>query len=214
MGRALTTVLAAGLALFGGATSAVSHPHVFIEGGADLVFDDQGRLSALEITWIYDPLASLFIIEEVGLAFNQPLSPPERAELAAYQTEWAPDFEGDSYVYSAGAPVKMSGPQNPDADIHHGRLIITFTRTLETPVSPGEDTVVEIYDPTYYTAYTITEPPGITGNGTNCRARIDPFEPTSDLLALQVSLFDIPADEDPVGNVGALFADRIRVACD
>jgi hypothetical protein len=41
-----------------------------------------------------------------------------------------------------------------------------------------------------------------------------PFEPTRELLQLQLQLVEIPVDGDPDGEPGALFADRVRVACD
>lgn len=136
-----------------------THPHVFIDGGADLVFDGEGRLSKLRISWIYDPLTSLFMIEDLGLPATEPLTEAQRAELAAYQTEWHPDFEGDSYVYDGSREIGLSGPQEPDAEIRDGRVVISFTRKLDTPIPPSDQIRVEIYDPTYYTAYAVTEAP-------------------------------------------------------
>lgn len=214
MGRC-PILLAAILALALGAPDrSDAHPHVFIDGGADVVFDTEGRLAALDITWIYDPLTSLFMMEELGLSDTGPLTAEARVALAAYQTEWIPEFQGDSYLLDGERPVPLSGPREPDAEIREGRVVITFRRDLATPFRPAPDAVVEIYDPTYFTAYAITETPEIIGPHGGCTAEVDPFEPTEDLATLQMSLFDIPADEDPEENLGRLFADRIRIACD
>jgi hypothetical protein len=44
---------------------------------------------------------------------------------------------------------------------------------------------------------------------------VRPFEPTTDLAALQQSLLSIPIDQDPEDSeIGALFADRVYVSCD
>ena len=72
-GLALAACLSAG--------SAAAHPHVFIDGGANPVFDAEGRITALQVTWIYDPFTSLYMAEELGLPSDPdtPLSAEERA---------------------------------------------------------------------------------------------------------------------------------------
>ncbi|MEM8823617.1 MAG: DUF1007 family protein, partial [Pseudomonadota bacterium] len=36
-----------------------AHPHVFVDAQSGFVFDDEGRLEALRITWTYDALTTL-----------------------------------------------------------------------------------------------------------------------------------------------------------
>lgn len=74
---------------------------------------------------------------------------------------------------------------------------------------------MKVYDPTYFTAYMVTEPPQLEGAAEGCSARVAPFVPGGPLLALQRSLSSLPADANPEdAEVGALFADRVFVACD
>ncbi len=82
--------LAAVLTVLAGAGGARAHPHVFIDGGVDFRFDTAGRLTDLRVTWIFDPLTSLFMLEDLGIAAegSAPLARNDRARLAAYQTEW------------------------------------------------------------------------------------------------------------------------------
>jgi polyphosphate kinase len=47
---ALPAILAALLVLAPSAASA--HPHVFIDGGVDFMFDGEGRIESLRVTWI------------------------------------------------------------------------------------------------------------------------------------------------------------------
>ncbi len=93
-------------------------------------------------------------------------------------------------------------------------MAISFDRAVETPFRPGDATVVKVYDPTFFTAYFITETPRLDGAADGCRARVEPFEVTGPLAALQQSLLSIGVDETPEGDPGALFAERIFVACD
>ncbi len=192
-----------------------AHPHVFIDTGVDFLFDAEGRISDLRITWIYDPLSSLFMLEDLGIdPAAQDLTPEARTSLAAYQTEWAPDFEGDSYLRNGAGPLALSGPLDPAAEIRNGRVVISFRRSLDVPLRPGPDTVVAIYDPTYFTAYMVTETPRIVAAPEGCRARVEPFEPSGPLVALQQTLFELGADETPEQpDVGALFAEHVHVTC-
>lgn len=214
MGRSRRLILSGFLLAVVAAGQAHAHPHVFIDGGADLIFDEEGRLSALRITWIYDPLTSLFMTEDLGLPGTGQLTDQQRAELAAYQTEWHPEYDGDSYLLQGDTVHLLSGPRNSSAEIDKGQTVITFEREVLSPFRPEPEAWVEIYDPTYYTAYTITKTPEFIGNAEGCTAEIRTFEPTKDLAALQSSLFAIPADEDPEENLGRLFADKIRITCD
>jgi ABC-type uncharacterized transport system substrate-binding protein len=204
---------AAGLAL---APAAAAHPHVFIDGGVDFLFDEEGRVASLRVTWIYDPLTSLFMFEDLGIAADDPppLSAGDRERLAAWQTDWFPEFEGDSYLWDGDRRVGLSRPRAADAEVRDGQAVIMFLRDVKTPFRPGKGTVVKIYDPTYYTAYKVSDPPRLEGGAAGCRAEVVPFQPTSALAALQQQLSGIPADEDPDEDVGALFAERVVVACE
>lgn len=205
---ALVTVLLGG-------SGAAAHPHVFIDGGLDFVFDGNGRIESLRVTWIYDPLTSLFMLEDLGIASTGPLDAADRDRLAAYQTEWVPAFEGDSYLRHQGRDVGLSGPLDPEAEIRDGLVVIRFLRDLAAPVRPGNDTVAEVYDPTYFTAYRITEVPVLENAPSACAAEVKPFEPTRGLAALQKRLLAIPVESTPEdADVGALFAEKIHLRCD
>lgn len=212
----LAPLLAGALALL--AAGAGAHPHIFIDGGVDFRFDDQGRLEALRITWIYDPLNSLFMLEELGLPVDAPIPPADRPRLAAYQTEWIEGFDGDSYLHHDGARIGLSGPLDAEGEVRDGQVVISFLRRVETPFRPDETTVVEVYDPTYFTAYAVTDPPRIEGPAgaptEDCRTEVVPYVPTAPLAALQQRLLEIPIDEEPEGTPGALFAERVRLTCD
>jgi len=219
--RAGKRLLAAGLcALVAGLSApqtASAHPHVFIDGGVDFVMDASGDLTALRITWIYDPLASLFLLEDLGIfgLDDSDLTPELRAELAASQTSWTEGYDGDSYLWHDGDPVALSGPVDPTARIEDGRIVFTFQRETATPLRPGSDTTVKIYDPTYYSAYAVTQAARIEGPAEGCAAEVEPFEPTPLLARLQESLAAIPADGMPEDTeIGARFAEKAHIRCD
>ena len=219
--RADRRLLVAGLCALGAALStpqvASAHPHVFIDGGVDFVMDGSGDLTALRITWIYDPLASLFLLEDLGIASldDSDLTPELRAELAASQTSWMEGYDGDSYLWHDGDRVALSGPVDPTARIEDGRIVYSFLRDVSTPLRPGADTTVKIYDPTYYSAYAVTQTARIEGPSEGCIAEVEPFEPTPLLARLQESLAAIPADGMPEDSeIGVRFAEKAHIRCD
>jgi ABC-type uncharacterized transport system substrate-binding protein len=208
------TAAAALVVLLAQAPAARAHPHIFIDGGVDLLFDTEGRLAMLEVTWIYDAMTSLVMLEDLGIDAAAPLSAGDRSRLAAYQTEWDPGFAGDSYLLDGPEPAVLSGPLDADADIVDGRVVITFARDVAVPFRPAPEAVVEVYDPTYFTSYAVTESPRLTGSAAGCRAEVVRFEPTAALQPLLDELAAVPIDADPDRALGRTFADRIRVACD
>jgi len=191
-----------------------AHPHVFIDGGVDFLFDADGRLAELQVTWIYDAMSSLLMLEDLGIDAAQPLRPRDRPRLTAYQTEWQPGFDGDSYLLDGERRIGLSGPLDPDADLQDGQVVVTFTRSVETPFRPGPATVAEVYDPTYFTAYTVTAEPKLGGTAEGCRAEVEPFRPTASLLAIQEKLSAVPIDQVPEEDLGRLFADKVHITCD
>ena len=188
----LATVAATGLAT-GLATGAAAHPHVFIDGGVDFLFDETGRLAQLRVTWIYDPMTSLFILEDLGLDPAAPLSEADRARVAAYDTVWEEGYAGDAYLWAGDRPAGLSGPRAPEAELRDGRVTIRFLRDLDAPFRPAPGARVEVYDPTYYMAYVLTEAPRLEGPHAGCEAWVEHFEPTLALAPLQKSLFALSA---------------------
>lgn len=214
-------LLAAGVAALAAAALAAppasAHPHVFIDGGVDFVMDEAGDLVALRVTWIYDPLASLFMLEDLGVTSldDADLTAEQRAALTGFQTTWDPDFDGDSYLWRDASRIDLSGPLEAKARIADGRVVFEFLREVATPFRPSPGATVRIYDPTYYTSYAVTEAAEIEGRSDGCRTEIESFEPTPLLARLQESLAAIPMDgtpEDP--DIGARFAEKVHITCD
>jgi ABC-type uncharacterized transport system substrate-binding protein len=204
------------VAWLAGVGPARAHPHVFIDGGVDFLFDGEGALAQIRVTWIYDNLTSLFMLEDLGLDAAGQLSDADRERLAAYDTVWDEGYDGDGYLWAGARRVGLSSPKAPEAEIRDdGRVVIRFLRDVEAPFRPGTDVRVEVYDPTYYMAYTITEAPRLEGAAPGCAARVEHFEPTGAVAPLMQALQALSAEETPEqDNVGALFAEKVHLACE
>jgi len=210
-------VAAGGLTLLlAAAPRAEAHPHVFIDGGVDFLFDE-GRLTAIRVTWVYDPFASLFIVEELGLDADGDgaLTASDHATLVRDQTRWPEGYEGDNYLRVDGELVALEAPGNGTAALVDGRVRVTFERALAEPVpARGLRALAQLYDPTYFYAYAVEETPALEGAPAGCEAAVHPYGETEELAGLQQTLAQLSREETPdYENVGALFADRIVLTC-
>ncbi len=70
-------VLAAGIGL---SSSAVAHPHVFVDTGFVPVFED-GRLVGVETSWRFDPIYSEVVLADFDLDGDGALNADERSAL-------------------------------------------------------------------------------------------------------------------------------------
>lgn len=194
-----------------------AHPHIFIDGGADFVFDGDGNLERLRVTWIYDPLYSLSNIVDFGLDVDADgvLDETEKAALAESQTaHWMEGFQGDGYLLRDDVAQALGLPENARADYIDGRAHIVFERPLLAPFRPGADTVFEAYDPTYYVQHSVTLPPALE-NAEGCVLELVKFQAdqlSQEKLAELAQLGTYQSPDDP--NIGRAFADRIIVTCD
>ena len=198
-------------------TPASAHPHVFVDGGVDFRFADDGRLEALEVTWLYDEFETLYILSSNGMSLNEDgeLSEVDRRRLVAIRSQWPEDFDGSAHLSVSGESIELEWPSGLDGALVDGRLQMTFTRELKAPITlRGQDVKVAFYESTYFFAFSITQIPSLLGNFGDCQARVEYFEATKQDSALQVALQRLSREETPeIANVGALFADKAILSC-
>jgi ABC-type uncharacterized transport system substrate-binding protein len=202
-----------------GAGPALAHPHVYIDTGIEVIFDDQGRASALRITWAYDDFFSLMVAQDRGVdpdADGESTS-EEDARLSGFDMEWEPGFAGDTYVLVDDQPVALGPPTEWTAAYRGGRLISTHSRSIVTPLDPAAKPVlIQAYDPGFYTAYTIASDPVLTGRA-GCAAPVFAPDLTEADKQLQAALAEYGADVDlemEFPAIGAAYAEEIRLTCE
>ncbi len=200
----------------------MAHPHIFIDTSLEFVFDAEGRVTAVRVAWVYDDFSSMLYLSDRGLDpdGDGKLLPAEEAALSGFDMAWDADFAGDLFLLDGidGAPVALERPHDWSARVFDGRIISTHLRPLTTPLAPaGRPLLAQVYDPTYYTSYTILGTPLLTGRE-DCAVQV--FEP--DLgeaqQVLQAALSEYTADqaeivEQDFPHVGAVFAEEARVTC-
>ena len=213
-----TTFLSAGLAagLSGGAV--LAHPHVFIDTAIEVILNDRNEATGLRISWTYDELYSLYVVGDMGLDpdWDGVLTEEEIARLSGFDMNWDPEFPGDTYALVDDAELPLSRPSDWGASYADGRITSTHLRTFSAPIPVGDmPLIVQVYDPGFYTAYTIAFDPVLTG-GAGCTA--ETYIPDLDAAdeALKAALAEYTADQDLEADfpaIGKNYAEEIRVTC-
>lgn len=196
--------------------SAEAHPHIFIDAGARFLFDDAGRLEALQISWRYDEFTTLMMFDVLDLDEDADgaLDDADRAAIVKGETDWPPDYDGDVYLTVAGERRALTRPENAAAEMVEDQIIVRFDLPLADPaVLSDVDATLRLYDPAYYYAYTVTH--ASAGDTAACGATVIPFEPDAAAAQAQAELAALSREETPSQpNVGRRFSDEIVLACD
>lgn len=201
------------------AGQAAAHPHMFIDVGVTVVFDGTGRATGLRIEWRYDEFFSLSYLTDEGYDadFDGRLTTDEETRLTGFDMRWEPGHPGDSYALMGTGPVALSGPSEPTARVEGGRIVTSHFRSFSAPVAVGDaPLVVQVYDPSFYTAYSLTGDPVLTDAPADCLAQV--YRPDRDEAdeILLAELAKLPPEADAEAGfpaVGALFAEEVRVTC-
>ena len=197
--------------------SAKAHPHVFVDGGVDFVFQTDGQLGSVIVTWRYDPFETLYILSDLGIVpqAGSDFSDEDRVEVEARLGEFPPDFDGSAHLSIDQQPVPLDWPRDLTAKMVGDRLEVSFTRELLTPASVKDrPLIVRFYERTYFFAFSLTDAPEFVGDGGRCSGEIEPFSPSDETQDLTDMLAQLSREETPQdANVGATFADTLEVTC-
>ena len=109
--KGIAAVLAAMLAT--GPAPVAAHPHVFIDTGLEIIFDAEGRLTHVKVTWNYDDLYSLLLAEDYKVdtpgegfvdidpeCLAEEYEPPDNPW--ALRVEWRAPYSGNAEDGSRG----------------------------------------------------------------------------------------------------------------
>ena len=138
-----------------------AHPHVFVDVGLSFETDADGRLVAIEVEWSYDDLFSLLVLSDRGLDSDGDmiLTEEERAALMGFDlVDWPPGFEGALFLYNEEAKLQLAPPEALSVTLQEGRIVTRHRRPLSIPVAL-KALDVQPYDPSYYAALSLNDPP-------------------------------------------------------
>lgn len=213
-----TPLLALALVLSLAPRSALSHPHIFIEASAGFRFDEGGRLTGLRIVWLYDAFTTLVLYDQLSLDADGDgkLDAGDLARIAEGETEWEPGYPGDTYLFQQGRPVALGQPEHGSARMVGDQVEVSFDLPLAAPLAlkPGGASL-KLYDPSYYYDYTLPTmltPDPLPAGCTGALIRFKPDDADNRIRQQLAALSREQIPDDP--NIGARFADELRLTCE
>ncbi|WP_168201354.1 DUF1007 family protein [Qingshengfaniella alkalisoli] len=200
------------------ASPATAHPHVFVEAEGVYIFDADGGLAGVKIDWLYDAFSTLVLYDTLDLDRDGDgqLNDDDLEKIKLGETDWPPDYEGDTYLWIDGQKQNLSRPHNASAYIVDDQVGVTFELYLDNTVNvSGLTASLKLYDPYYYYAYSVSGAGQTGDHGTECQVSVKRFTPDEEETALQRKLAALSREEMPQDeNIGALFAEEIVLQCD
>lgn len=201
--------------------AAVAHPHVYIDAGLELIFNEAGDLTGIEVEWAYDELYSLLIISDHALDSDGDgkLTSDEKSLIQGFDSDWPPESEGGLYLRTGGEPVDLAAPEDFTAEYRDGRLISRHRRSLPEPLAGEFDLLIQVYDPEFYVDFSMPSPPLVTGNE-GCRIELEQGDAKASAEAYREAidaLLGSDADSSEADlvtvDIGAAGADEVHVRC-
>lgn len=197
-----------------------AHPHEFIDTGLTFRTDDEGRLGAIGVVWVWDDLTSMLIVEDLGMDGDGDgeLTGEEKQRLAAQFSQWPEEYTGDLYLTRDGQPVELTVPLEVKADYLQGRLVLNYLRALPERIPLGQVPVIlQVYDPSYYVFYDLAGTPEVRGRD-GChvsirKADIGAAQKLYDRLLGQLTEEEM-MEQGKYPEVGGAFADEVVLECD
>ncbi len=214
--------MAAALIGTAAAPAVQAHPHMWIDARAVVQFDAQGRVAAVRHEWQFDEMFGAYATQ--GLPRRQDGSlPPET--LRAMADDWIkalgePISHYFTTVTAGGRRQGFGTPREAAVDWEPkgGRLSLSFVLPLAQPAAPGAQPVsIEVFDPTYFVAYSFKAQGAIAMQGAPQGCRADYREPRELDWQTMQKLALIPADvAEPPEELYAItkgLAHGIEVSC-
>ncbi len=217
MKRGLTWKLVMCLLIGGLYTQSVTaHPHSWIDMKADMILDEQGRLTAIRQHWAFDTYFSMVTLAD---ALNE--HGDKQTGLKKLADEFIhnlTEFHYFSELTVDGTEIELPRPSSyrliektgAEQPILALEMRFDMTRPL---VIEDKNLAWSVFDPTYYIAMNYSKISNVSIEGekaARCQLNLDLPSPSFELIEYAQNLDRSRKDTD---GLGVNFAEKIRIAC-
>ena len=202
-------LLTAALALV--APAAEAHPHVWITATSEVIYAPDGAITGVRHAWTFDDMFSTYALQGIETKTKGVYSREELGPLAQTNVESLKEFAYFTFAKADGKKAKFQEPVDYFLEYKDGLLILHFTLPLTTPAKPKE-LALEVFDPSFFIDFKFADkdPVRLVGAPAACHLNFKrPNDGTVNAQALGEQNF-LNGDNS---NFGALFANKITVAC-
>lgn len=175
-------------------TPAAAHPHIFIDAGATIVFDDSGALIGIRHTWTFDEAFSVWQIQGLDTNNDGVTSSEEMQDLADESMAGLAEYQFYTFAGEGEDTLPMAPLENARLSHQNGRSTLTFGVKPVTPYAIRDRLEIAINDPEYYVAITFAGPEAVTLENApaGCQVEMEPPHDMPDDVAAQ--LYALPPD--------------------
>lgn len=196
---------------------ASAHPHVFVDAKEEIVFDPQGRMTAIRHVWQFDEAFTAFAIQGLDANGDGKLSDEELQPLAKVNVDSLKEYRYFTTLKVDGKHVPVLPPTEYWLDFHGGRLTLFYTLPIKTPIAPGKNATLEVFDPEYFVAFSFVpkETIRLKDAPATCHATYRPPHELDDatmakLAAIPMDQHDLPPE---LADVTSSLSSLIVVSC-
>jgi ABC-type uncharacterized transport system substrate-binding protein len=198
---------------------AMAHPHVWIGMRSDVVFDDTGLITGLNIMWTFDDAYAQMALDGMDADGNGDYSPQELEPLTKENLESLKDYDFFTVMRFKGEKQPFGKIVESGQLWSDNKLQLHFQLPLLKPVDPIKgEFVAKVYDPEFYIAidYVKDDPVAVVGNmPKNCKLVVKPVPTDAEVEATRTMLATKGKDwkPDTAEDFGEIFAQPVTIQC-
>lgn len=198
---------------------ATAHPHVWIEMRSDVVFNDQGQISAMNLMWIFDDGYAQMALDGLDTNGDGVYSPSEIDPLTKENIASLKDYDFFTVMRFNGEKQALGEVTQFGQIYSNGKLQLHMQVPLKNPLDPTKgEFVAKVYDPDFFIAldYAKEEPVSVIGAmPRNCMLAVKPVPTDAEVEQTRAMLATKGPDWRPENNedFGALFAQPVTIQC-
>lgn len=211
---------AASLAILAAAAApAVAHPHVWIEMRSDVVFNDQGQVTALNLMWTFDDSYAQVALDGLDANGDGVYSPSELETLTRENIASLKDYDFFTVMRFNGQKQVLGEVKEFGQIWSNDKLQLHLQVPLKVPVDPTKgEFVAKVYDPDFFIAIDYAKDDPVTAIGAmpkNCQLVLKPVPTDADVEQTRAMLSTKGPEWKPENeeDFGALFAQPVSIQC-
>ena len=122
------------LALCGWSVPASAHPHVFVTMKSELVYDADGKVTAIRNAWTFDDMFSAYATQGLESKEKGKFTREELAPLAEVNVTNLKEYNYFTQGVADGGKIEFDGVKDYWLDYKDSILTLHFTMPLKAPV--------------------------------------------------------------------------------